>query len=262
MAPTSATEGCSQAQNQTAQDANAAKVRAAAGRAISKATGLYRNSDWDLVDRMKDDPKFDITKVPEAAPDELKKMKPAERVARQEEARPRDLQKKIIDLTKSAKATSRKRQRRRATRPNRRLTRYSRCHPRAGGRGKASRFPSDGGPPADASFRISSLPKRRGTARDEHAQTRVVVIEDETPIRRGVADALRATGYDVAERPTASAASTRPFVPASASSCWTCCRGRWSDLSSARKSRPTFRHHPHRTRHRGRPRPRPQDGGR
>lgn len=29
--------------------------------------------------------------------------------------------------------------------------------------------------------------------------TRVVVIEDETPIRRGVVDALRATGYEVAE---------------------------------------------------------------
>lgn len=30
-------------------------------------------------------------------------------------------------------------------------------------------------------------------------QTRVVVIEDQAPIRRGVVDALRATGYDVAE---------------------------------------------------------------
>ena len=29
--------------------------------------------------------------------------------------------------------------------------------------------------------------------------TRIAVIEDEAPIRRGVVDALRATGYDVTE---------------------------------------------------------------
>src|SRR5207248_2443338 len=42
----------------------------------------YRSSDWDLVDRLKDDPKFDVTKVPEAdLCDEMKGMKPAERVS-------------------------------------------------------------------------------------------------------------------------------------------------------------------------------------
>jgi len=56
------------AQNQHRQDANARKSKGAApARAISKATGLYRNSDWDLVDRLKDDSKFDITKIPEAS---------------------------------------------------------------------------------------------------------------------------------------------------------------------------------------------------
>src|SRR5262249_54068395 len=50
-------------ENQTAQDANASRARAGAARAVSKATGLYRSSDWDLVDRMKEDPKFDVKKV-------------------------------------------------------------------------------------------------------------------------------------------------------------------------------------------------------
>jgi len=60
---------------------------AAASRAVSKATGLYRNAEWDLVDRLKDDPKFDVTKLSEAQLcDEMKKMKPAERVAHVKDA--------------------------------------------------------------------------------------------------------------------------------------------------------------------------------
>jgi len=91
------------AENRSAQDANAAKFRAAVGRAISKATGLYRNSDWDLVDRLKDDPKFDITKIPEEQLcDELKKMKPAERVAhvKKKLAEREAIQKEITELSK------------------------------------------------------------------------------------------------------------------------------------------------------------------
>jgi hypothetical protein len=68
--------------NQSAQDANALKLGAgaAAGRAVSKGGGLYRNSDWDLVDRLKEDPKFDVKKVPvDELCDELKKMTPEER---------------------------------------------------------------------------------------------------------------------------------------------------------------------------------------
>jgi hypothetical protein len=70
-------------QNQAAQDSNAAKLApgVAATRAAAKAGGLYRNSAWDLVDRLKEDPKFDITKIPEKELcDELKKLKPEERV--------------------------------------------------------------------------------------------------------------------------------------------------------------------------------------
>ena len=90
--------------NQAAQDANAAKAPgAAAGRAVSKAGALYRNSEWDLVDRLKDDPKFDITKVPEKELcDELRKLKPAERVkyVKEKFAQRQALQKEIAELSK------------------------------------------------------------------------------------------------------------------------------------------------------------------
>jgi hypothetical protein len=91
------------ARNQSAQDANAAMFYAGAGRAISKASGLYRNADWDLVDRLKDDPKFDVAKVPESElSDALKKMKPAERVehVKKKLAEREAIQKEITELSK------------------------------------------------------------------------------------------------------------------------------------------------------------------
>jgi hypothetical protein len=95
--------------NQLAQDANAVRLgtAVAAARATSKAGGLYRNDVWDVVDRMKRDPKFDITKVPEKELcDELKKLKPAERlgyVKRKAKER-EDIQKQVDKL--SAKRTA------------------------------------------------------------------------------------------------------------------------------------------------------------
>jgi hypothetical protein len=93
------------AQNQSVQDANAGRLApaAAATRAIAKGGAHYRNSDWDLVDRLRDDPKLDITKIPEAELcDELKKLKPEERVAfvkkKQEERFA--IQKEIVELSK------------------------------------------------------------------------------------------------------------------------------------------------------------------
>jgi hypothetical protein len=93
------------AANQAAQDLNADKLgpAAAATRGVSKASGLYRNSEWDIIDRMKEDPKFDITKIPEAELcDELKKLKPEERVAyvKKMAAEREAIQAKISDLTK------------------------------------------------------------------------------------------------------------------------------------------------------------------
>jgi hypothetical protein len=63
-------------ERQRAQDANAAGAApaAAADRAQSKASGLYSNAGWDLVDRSKEKD-FDLAKVSdEDLPEEMKKM--------------------------------------------------------------------------------------------------------------------------------------------------------------------------------------------
>lgn len=92
------------ARNQVAQDSNALKVQGAApARALSKASPLYRSSDWDLVDRLKDDPKLDITKIPEdELCEELKKLKPEERVAfvKEKLAEREAIQKEIVKVSK------------------------------------------------------------------------------------------------------------------------------------------------------------------
>jgi hypothetical protein len=89
--------------NQVAQDANAAQAggAVAAARGVSKATGLYRNSDWDLVDKMQTDPKFDIKQVKdEELCDEMKKLKPEERLdyLKKKAAERDEIKKKIADL--------------------------------------------------------------------------------------------------------------------------------------------------------------------
>lgn len=65
------------AQNQATQDSNAVGLggASAAGRALTKASGTYRMSDSDLVDKLVEDPKFDFAKIPDAElPEELRKM--------------------------------------------------------------------------------------------------------------------------------------------------------------------------------------------
>src|SRR5262249_34092017 len=96
-------EGKEKALNQVAQDANAAKlsVQAAAARCAVKGNALYRNAAWDLVDRCKEDPKFDIKKVPvEELCDELKKLTPDERekFVKAKLAERETLQKKIAEV--------------------------------------------------------------------------------------------------------------------------------------------------------------------
>ncbi len=76
-------EGKKKSDNQAAQDKNAvaAAPGAAAGRATSKAGDLYRNGSWDLIDKMRDDPKFDLKSIKEAdLGDELKKLKAEDRL--------------------------------------------------------------------------------------------------------------------------------------------------------------------------------------
>lgn len=97
------------AENQRRQDDNALRlgVAAAASRAQSKAGGLYRFEGQDLVERLKQDPKFDVKKVPEAElTDELKKMSPEGREKHVKDllAKREDLQKQIGDLAKKRDA--------------------------------------------------------------------------------------------------------------------------------------------------------------
>jgi hypothetical protein len=97
------------AANQAAQDANAAKLGAsvAAARAGSKASGVYQNEAWDLVDRLKKDPKLDIKKIPEnELCEELRKLSADKREAYvKEKATEREaLQKKIGDLNMKRQA--------------------------------------------------------------------------------------------------------------------------------------------------------------
>ncbi len=88
--------------NQSAQDANAAKLNpsAAAERAVSKSSSLYSNAAWDLVDAAgKKD--FDITKVKEDdLPENMRKMTVAEREAyiAEQANRRAEIQKQIKDL--------------------------------------------------------------------------------------------------------------------------------------------------------------------
>lgn len=103
-------DGKMRAENQAKQDANAkgaapaapgAAPTAALERSLTKAGGLYRNATWDLVDKMKEKD-FDIKKIKEEELcDELKKIKPEERLAYlKKKADERvALQKKIAELS-------------------------------------------------------------------------------------------------------------------------------------------------------------------
>ena len=101
-------DGKAKAENQAAQDKNAGAAPVAPGaaptaaieRGVSKAGALYRNATWDLVDKMKEKD-FDITKIKEEdLCDELKKLKPEERLPylKKKAEERAALQKKIADL--------------------------------------------------------------------------------------------------------------------------------------------------------------------
>lgn len=68
---------------QRQQDVNAAKAASAAAiaRNATKASGLYRNESWDLVDRLKNDKSFDLSKLKDSELcEELQKIPAAERL--------------------------------------------------------------------------------------------------------------------------------------------------------------------------------------
>jgi len=96
-------------ENQKLQDQNADKVGGgvAQARAQAKGGGLYGFGQEDLVERLKQDPKFDVKKVPEnELCDEMKKLKPEEREKHVKEmlAKREELQKQIVDLAKKRDA--------------------------------------------------------------------------------------------------------------------------------------------------------------
>ena len=69
-----------------------------------KASGLYRNADWDLVDGLKEGVVKKLEDVKEEdLPDELKKLKPAERQAYVDKkaADRKSLQEKIKELSQA-----------------------------------------------------------------------------------------------------------------------------------------------------------------
>lgn len=107
-------DGKDKAENQLKQDKNAATAPvppgaggaagpavAAIARAESKAGALYRNSTWDLVDKMKEKD-FDLKKIKEEdLCEDLKKLKPEERMEylKKKADERAELQKKIADLS-------------------------------------------------------------------------------------------------------------------------------------------------------------------
>lgn len=95
--------------NQLAQDQNAAKLGGGveAARALSKTNNFYRMAGACLVDRLLENPDFDITKVKEKdLPEHLKKLKPAERVkyVNDMKAKRVKLQEQINELSKQRDA--------------------------------------------------------------------------------------------------------------------------------------------------------------
>jgi hypothetical protein len=97
-------DGAKMAENQKAQDRNASGAGGGVGaaRAATKGDALYRNDSWDLIDKLKNDPKFDLKSVKEEdLPEELKKLKPDERVAylKKKEEERAGIQKQIGELS-------------------------------------------------------------------------------------------------------------------------------------------------------------------
>ena len=99
-------EGKDKALNQYDQDQKSYQIspETAATRSVWKAGWMYRNDSWDLVDRLKNDPEFDVKKIPEAdLSDALKKLKPEEREKYVKDmlAKREALQKQIVELSQN-----------------------------------------------------------------------------------------------------------------------------------------------------------------
>ena len=97
------TRGIEKAEMQTKQDSNAAEAAPSANfaRVQSKASSFYKNSSWDLVDKMNNEKDFDITAIKkEELPKELQELKPKEQVEyiKKKSKERTDVQEKITEL--------------------------------------------------------------------------------------------------------------------------------------------------------------------
>lgn len=90
---------------QVEQSKNSAGLGAAnlAARVVTQNTQLYRQEGWDLIDRMKKDKDFDLSKVPTGElPEKMRKMSPEERVRYLGEVRAKReaIQKQVEELAR------------------------------------------------------------------------------------------------------------------------------------------------------------------
>lgn len=90
--------------NQLAADgvAKGAAGGVAVERSVTKAGGLYKNAECDLVDRMQSDKTFDLKKIKEEdLPDELRKLKADDRLGylKKKAADREEIQKKVAQLS-------------------------------------------------------------------------------------------------------------------------------------------------------------------
>jgi hypothetical protein len=109
-------------QKEATKNAKSLGLSNAAGRVVTQNSALYQAGSWDLVDKVKQDPKFDITKVPEAQLcEDLKKLKPQERVSYvKNKLQERDaIQKQVEGLNAKREAFIREEARKHAGDPNR-----------------------------------------------------------------------------------------------------------------------------------------------
>src|SRR6185295_6267733 len=91
--------------NQQTQTTNSAGLGLPnlAARVQSQATVVYRNADWELVDKRKEDKNFDLNKVPvDQLPPNMQKMTPKERSAYLDEMQRQreEIQEKVSELSR------------------------------------------------------------------------------------------------------------------------------------------------------------------
>jgi hypothetical protein len=97
------------AKNQASQTSNSLNLGTsnAASRVQFQNSILYRNADWDLVDKRKEDKSFDLNKIPvEQLPPNMQKMAPKERSAYLDEMQQKrnEIQKKVTELSRQRDA--------------------------------------------------------------------------------------------------------------------------------------------------------------